>query len=106
MGQQGGRICWLRRRVRDTRGGESAIGDGGTAGRRRESAGRSFPLHRFRGLQRLQASSPAREVRQRHARPGHCLGRRVENAAGETSIRRRGVNCRERLSLGDGASPD
>src|SRR6266540_1901131 len=105
MGQQGGWIRRLRRRIRDTSGGESAIGDGGTAGRRRESAGRPFPLHRFRGLQGLQAGSPAREVRQRHARPSHRLGRRVENAAGETSIRRRGVNCGERLSLGDVTSP-
>ena len=49
-------------------------------------AGRSFPLHRLRELQRLQAGSPAREVCQRHARPGYRLGRRVEDAAGEASI--------------------
>jgi NAD(P)H-dependent FMN reductase len=40
---------------------------GGTADRRRESAGRAFSLHRFRGLKRLQACSPARQVGQRHA---------------------------------------
>ncbi|MGH8863285.1 MAG: NAD(P)H-dependent oxidoreductase [Burkholderiales bacterium] len=39
-------------------------------------------LHRFRGLQRLQAGSPARELCQRYARPGYRLGRRVEPAAG------------------------
>jgi len=46
-------------------------------------------------ISRTSASSsrlPAREVCQRHARPGHRLGRRVEDAAGEASIGWGGVN--------------
>ena len=60
----------------------------------------------FENFSVFKPAPHAREVRQRHARPGHRLGRRVEDAAGETSIRHCGVNRGERLSLGDGAYPD
>ena len=50
--------------------------------------GLALPDYRLRELQRLQAGSPSREVCQCNVRPGHRLGRRIDNVAGETSIGR------------------
>ena len=85
MEQQGRRVRQLRRRRRSTRRRAVAAGAGRAANRHCAQPNLDLDVYRLRELQRLQAGSDAREGCQLYARPGHSLGRSVENAAGETS---------------------
>ena len=90
--QQGGWLRQLRRRRRSARSRAATSGDGGGANRHGPQPSLALHVYRLRELQRLQAGSPAREVCPCNVRPGDRLGRRVEDAAGEASIGRGGVN--------------
>ena len=83
MGKQGGGIHCVWRRIRYSCGGKSAIGNGRVAGRRRAGTSRALSSYGLRELHRLQARCRTREGGKRHARPGHRLGRSVEDTAGE-----------------------